>query len=70
MICVMLLESGLECDNMEGYFKNIPHTRKFAWFPVKERTNIFGEGKWIWLQSYFEWYLPEEKFKERCSNFI
>lgn len=51
------------------YFKNIPHQKRFALFPIKERVNIFNEGKWIWLRYYFEWYLPEGIFRERCSNF-
>lgn len=51
------------------YFKNIPHRKRFALLPIRERVNIFGQGKWIWLKHYYEWYLPEGKFKERCSNF-
>ena len=53
-----------------NYFKNVPHKKRFAFLPVKERTNIFNEGNWIWLKYYFEWYTPQGKFKERSSAFL
>lgn len=51
------------------YFKGIPFRKKYAHFPIKERVNVFNEGKFIWRKWYYEYWIDGKKYIEKCSNF-
>ena len=45
------------------------YKKKFALIPVKERLNIFNEGKWLFLKYYYQWEVNGITFKESACNF-